>query len=63
MEARAGHDPSALPASSELTAMRNKLVAFAALALIAVLISGCATSAETTTTTTTDRTQSPMYAR
>ena len=46
--------------------MKYKLFAFAMLALTAVLISGCATSADTTTsttTTTTDRTKSSMYAR
>lgn len=44
--------------------MKYKLFAFAILALTAVLISGCATTADTTTTTTTtDRTKSSMYAR
>lgn len=44
--------------------MKLKLMTLAALALTAVLISGCSTTAETTTTTTTtDRTQSSMYAR
>jgi len=45
--------------------MKNKLIAFAALAITAVLLSGCASSADTTTTTTTttDRTKSSMYAR
>jgi ABC-type oligopeptide transport system substrate-binding subunit len=66
MDASAGQNPSAFHASAELTAMKNKLIAFAALALAAILISGCATSTETTTTTETtkkDRTKSSMYAR
>lgn len=55
---------SSFPSDCEFTAMKLKLMTLAALALTAVLISGCSTTADTTTTTTTtDRTQSSMYAR
>gem|GEM_PF-4553410 len=55
---------SSSPSNCEFTAMKPQLMALAALALTAVLISGCSTTTDsTTTTTTTDRTQSSMYAR
>ncbi len=42
--------------------MKKNLIAFTFLALATVLITGCATTAETTTTTRTRETSS-MYAR
>jgi hypothetical protein len=57
---------SAFPSPFELTEM-NKLIAFVALALATVLVSGCATSSSDTNPTTDaakkDRTKSSLYAR
>lgn len=42
--------------------MKKNLIALTFLGLVAILMAGCAATAETTTTTTT-REQSSMYAR
>jgi uncharacterized protein YceK len=43
--------------------MKNKLIALTLLSLVAIVLSGCASSTETVTTTTRTREQGSMYAR